>query len=477
MLVPGGRGSFPTSGRRSQDMFPSLISISTNKFIGAASGTFTIMVKPSRAGWADSLFQELVDDDWVDIVFYRHDQPWHTMRGLIDDIRRSVAVTGSGATVEVFTITGRDFGKIWEITPVWFAPYADNDLITKAIANEVFDSNRLQGPPNEVVEAYLRNFLETVGDDAGVNWVLPPGMPTSNDGIVFTSSFLRGFTEHVRFSDKYYQNVPERKIFNPAAFEPQGRLWDLALQSSDALFTELYVDLLPNADPFSSLLAAGDPLTPEETNMTVVMRDKPFPTTSDVSGFTPWWDRVPVFTVPSQQIGTSDIGRSGAERFNTFYLAGLMHTEDAPAKIRTLVPLVDIKEIKRHGMRRMDVQSQMVAPSENYLDNLTLAETQRKIIRDWYCLNPYYLSGTLNLKVGRPDIKIGCRIRVPGAASEDEDETYYVEQVTHNWTFGSSVNTTLGVTRGWIGTDASHLDKLGEVSPPYKLPALIRDQE
>ena len=105
-----------------------------------------------------------------------------------------------------------------------------------------------------------------------------------------------------------------------------------------------------------------------------------------------------------------------------------------------------------------------------------MADTQRRIIRDWYCLNPYYLSGTLNLKIGRPDIKIGCRIRVPGAASEDEDESYYVEQVSHNWTFGSSVKTTLGVTRGWIGTDDHHLDRLKKVVAPYTMPETIRDK-
>lgn len=476
VLVPSGRGSFPMSGRKSQDMFPSLLSVTTDKSLGAASGSFSIVVKPSKAGWSDSLFQELVDDDWVDIVFYRHDQPWHVMRGLIDDIRRSVVVTGRGATVEVFHITGRDFGKIWEMTPVWFSPYANSDMITSAIARKVFnDIPMLQGSPDKAVMAYMKGFLEALGDNAGVNWTLPPGMPSAAEGLgPSREGGWRGFIENVAFANMYYQDVPKRKMFNADALNPQGRLWELAKNASDPLFTELYVDLLPDADPFSPRLAAGDPLTPEEMYMTVVIRDKPFPTTADVEGFVPWWDRVPVFTVPRQQIGPSDVGRSGAERFNTFYLAGLMHTEDAEAKLRTLVPLVDLEEIKRHGMRRMDVQSQMV-PSEESLNLMALADTQRRIARDWYCLNPYYLSGTLNLMVGRPDIKIGCRVRVPGMASEDEDESYYMEQIIHNWTFGSSTKTTLGVTRGWIGTDDSHLDRLAAVVAPYTLPAMIRD--
>jgi hypothetical protein len=100
---------------------------------------------------------------------------------------------------------------------------------------------------------------------------------------------------------------------------------------------------------------------------------------------------------------------------------------------------------------------------------------QRSYLCEWYCLNPYMLSGTLTTAHGRPDVKIGTRVRVPDSLDnlqENKDHSFYVETVSHNWRFGASTKTSLGVTRGWIGTDASYLDamekafKRFDVQPP-----------
>ncbi len=472
VLSPSG-GKIEIKGRYAHDEFPSLVMANTNKSMGAASGTFALALKPSQR--VESLFDRLVDDDWVDIVFYRHDQPWHVMRGLIDEIRRVKTVAGSGATSTTFNITGRDFGKIWEITPVWFSPYANSDLVTKAVAHKVFGAlPEVVGSPAVAVEAYLKGFLESLSSEAGVDWTPPPEMPGMEAG---------NFLDNVFFFTAGYQNVPARKAFNPNFMAPQGTLWSLAQQNSDPLFTELYADLLPApGDPFSNLIESGNPLAPEDTRMTVVIRDKPFPVTIDsedpasgADGFESWWTDLPVHVVPRQQIVPSDLGRSGLERFNAYFVASLLHTEAAGEHaLSILAPLINPEEVKRHGMRRMDVQSSM-APDETNLDFGKMVDLQRRIVRDWYCLNPYLLSGTLNLGIGRPDIKIGCRVRVPGAVSETEDESYYVEQVSHNWVFGPGTKTSLGVTRGWIGSDDSYLRKLTEVMQAYSVPKLRRD--
>ena len=116
-----------TTGRRAADEVPCLISAGTNKAMGAPSGSFQIQLKPSTK--VDALLDQIVDDDWVDITIYRHDQPWHTMRGLVDEVRRSLNVSGSGATSEISALFGQVFGKVWELTPVWFSPFA-NDVVT-----------------------------------------------------------------------------------------------------------------------------------------------------------------------------------------------------------------------------------------------------------------------------------------------------------------------------------------------------------
>jgi len=466
-----------TTGRRAEDEVPCLIGGATNKAMGSPSGSFQLQLKPSRK--VDALFEQLVDDDWVDVVVYRHDQPWHVMRGLVDEIRRSKVVGGTGATTEAYTIAGRDFGKVWEITPVWFSPYA-NDIVTQAVANQVFQARpEVLGNPGEVVLAFLRSFLEKVAGTGGPNWEPPDGVPGTDKG----SSFLDNVTFDVY--PPTFQNLPARKAFNPNFMQPQGTLWSLAQQFSDPMFTEFYVDMLPGGIHISPRIEAGDSLPPRDMVMTVVLRDKPFPVVDpevlDGLGYEPKWKDIPVLTIPRQQIVSSDLGRSGIERFNAFFVATVLHQELMGAEaLNIIAPLYDPVDIRRHGMRRMDMSSNQV-PDETSLEFARMAGYQRRILRDWYCLNPYMLNGSINLGIGRPDVRIGCRVRVPATQDEkkaviENEESYYVEQVSHSWNFGTSVKTSLGVTRGWRGDDDSYRYALEALSYGYEVPDLKKDE-
>jgi hypothetical protein len=442
-----------------------LVSVSTSKALGESSGTFQIQVKYSQE--AESIFSKLVDDDWVDITFYRHDQPWHVMRGLIDTINEETIVAGTGATSEVYTITGRDFGKIWEVSPIWFSPYATADIITEAVANKVFGGTPgILGNPADAVESYMKDFLEEFAANNGPSWEPPPGMPSMKEG---------SFIGSVNFQKDHFQNVPARRAFNPNHLAPNGTMWSLAHQYSDPMFTELYVDLLPDGDPYSARLEAGEALSPADTQMTVVIRDKPFSVVdSGVNGWTNAWFDLPLFIVPRQSILINGVGRSGFERYNAYFVSSLLHQENGRYAISIIAPLVDMESVKRHGLRRLDIQS--VQTPDN-IEFVVMAEQQRRIMRDWYCLNPYFLNGTISLGMGRPDIKIGCRVRVPGDVIDATDRTYYVEQVQHNWFYGVGMRTNLGVTRGWIGTDADYLDQLEKISRKYTQPSLITAQD
>lgn len=463
VLLPDNKGEYPFSGKRADAKSPALISVSTQKALGVPSGTFSIDIKPSRA--ASALFNYICDDDWVDIVFYRHSQPWHVMRGLVDEIRRTRGVSGTGATTTSYTITGRDFAKIWEITPVWFSPYGDNDMVSEAWTYQVFEAiPYLRGTPPKAVRAFLWNFMEAVKASAGINWLMPKGMPNGGGA----------FLEWVSLSENHYHNVPARKSFNPNFLDPNSTLWATAQQHSDPGFTEFYADLFPAGDPFDARLGEGKPLSPNDTKMTVVVRDRPFPVIDpQIDAWAADWKRLPVFVVPRQQIVADNVGRAGLERFNAFFVASQLHQEAfGQNSLNILTPLCDFDSIKRHGLRRYDVQSAM-SPDE--LDFSKLCEQQRRIAKDWHCLNPYFLSGSLNLGVGRPDLKIGCRVRIPGENGERDQETYYLESVTHNWAFGMGTRTTLGVTRGWIGSDWSMMEALQKISSRYQEPRLLTD--
>lgn len=460
------------NGQTGNDKTPSITSVTTQKDIGSASGSFQINLKPSRT--SEILFDKIVDDDWIDIVFYKGDKGYHVMRGLVDEISRSRGVSGNGATTTTFSILGRDFGKIWESTPIWFSPYA-NDLVTQAASLEIFKGLPTTfHSPGKAPIFFLKEFIEKFTTVGGVNWAPPPGIP----GIISTT-----FTGNVNFHESalggssFFQNLPARKAFNPNAMNPQGMCWDLAKEYSDPAFTELYVDLLPANGPFSPRLSLGEPMSPLETQMTVVLRDKPFPVVlSHVPfGYKQRWEQLPVHTVNRQEITSDNVSRSGYERYNSFYVTPRVVQEQVGSyALNMLAPLMDKESIKRHGIRRLDVQSN-VTPDD--LDYNQLAKFQRQILRDWYCMNPYLLSGTIPLGHGRPDIKIGNRLKIPGTALSpteiEGDESYYVESVTNTWTAGSGMRTTAGVTRGWIGTDSEYFSKMSLVSNMYTEPQLL----
>lgn len=60
----------------------------------------------------------------------------------------------------------------------------------------------------------------------------------------------------------------------------------------------------------------------------------------------------------------------------------------------------------------------------------------------WYQHNLEYLDGTIDMR-GAPEIRVGYRLDLP-----DRNLSAYIEGVSHNWSFGSPMVTTLHVTRG-----------------------------
>ncbi len=466
------------SGRRRGDDAPSLIACATTKALGQASGSFVVTLKPGRE--ASRLIDRLTDDAWVDIVFYRHARPWHTMRGLLDEIRRTDVMGGGGATVSRFTLTGRDHGKIWEVTPVWFSPWA-NDLVTDAVANQVFQGvPQVLGAPPDVVQAYLKSFLEAIGQ-RGPDWRPPSTLPG-----------LQGpaFLQNVVFHTAGYQNVPARRAFNPNYLSPQGTLWALAVQQADPAFVEVWTDLLPGGDPLSAQLASGEPVPVGKAQMTVVVRDRPFPTLSTeghLKGYQDAWGSLPIARIPRQQVLQLDLGRSGLERFNAFFVAHYLQQEAMKAgALNILAPLLDEQDMQVHGLRRYDVQGSMMPDPVMNVSDQMMIETQRALARDWYCMNPYLLSGQVELAIGRPDIRVGQRVVIPelrapelvfggGPTLPQPEINLYVEQVGHSWQFGQTTKTHLGVTRGWVGDDASYRAALAKMILRYKIPSLIPD--
>lgn len=439
------------------------------KALGGASGRFSIDIKTHRP---EIFEQGLHDDDWLDLVFTQHGRKYHVCTGIIDTIRESNHID-NGATDRTFTITGRDHGKIFEETPVFFNRFIGENVGGGATLRAFVNSSQGAqsfGAVDTTTNAFLFEFLRQLGAGSNARWELPPGMP----GLTINSSTgqpIAGrvfFNDVVRFQASGFTNFPSRTAYRPWFQNPEGfvgyKLWHLAQEWSDPAFCELYTDLVRSDTGLPP--GPGEELRPENSLMGVILRDKPFPTGAGLVPITqsPWFS-IPMHLVTQQELTTNDVGRGGEERFNAFFVRCAAMAEFSSQNVDITKPLWFPDDVAKRGIRRMDITSNYVSSTA---DNLGLVDVQRRFLRDWYGLNAYYRNGSLPLGHLRPDIRIASRVRVPGA-DPLLDQTFYVEGLTHNWSLGKG-RTYLTVTRGWKGSDQSLIRAVNALAARYEVP-------
>jgi len=464
-IIINSPNSIEFTGKQIWDSAHGLVSIQTNKVLGQCSGTWSAVIKYSKA--IDDLFKMVVDDDWVDINFYRHGKKWHVMRGLVSDIRYHQAVSANGATVRNFVISGSDWMSIFERTPIWFSPYTDDEVSGGVAYNAFTGVDSLVGSPVDAVRGFLFAFLRVFKGMGRATWLLPLEMPKGKIPSAVDPTFnMNVFSDSVLANFNYFDftNNPPRLGLNVDYMELSGNLWQLAQEWSDPAFCELFGDtVLPLQDQINM------ESSPDQTVMQVTFRDRPFlavtPQTAFPVGMASSYFSLPMHTINQQDVVGMDIGRAGSERFNTFLLSPQTTQEMAAASVDMAGPLWNTDDIKYHGLRRFDIVSHYVVEDPTLIN---LTQGQRYLLQDWHCMNPYLLSGNIYLGRGFPEIHIGEKVSLLGK-DPTLDKTFYVESVSHNWQFGSTTKTTLGVTRGWEGTAADYIAALTDVSFRYNL--------
>lgn len=439
-------------GKRPTDAQGMVVGVDTSSMLGAAAGDFTITCKPANS----DLFFRIVDDDWVDIVFKKHGKAWHTMRGIVKQKSRSRQV--AGATSETLVISGKEWGQVFQDTPIWFNRFSAENL-AGAISYKVFSAENIGGNVAKVVEAFLFGFLRELAGYGRANWELPEDMPVPN-------SVGTRFINNVWLDRSGWADDPQRIAVTPSFTQPSGKAWELAQSWSDPVFCELFTELQVN-DEFAPEVSGQGPEAPlGQTTMAVMLRDRPFPTLA--KGLNSPWFKLPTFIVPRFSLVNDEAGMSGLERYNAYFVGPQMVQEMIGTDALDLVrPLWDPADIEKHGLRRFDIGTQYIAKEGK---SLGMAESLRERIRDWYCLNPYLLNGAFPLAHGRFDIHKGARVRIPGLRGPDEDETYYCEGIAHAWRYGQGARTNLTLTRGWRGSDESLLEALTTMAARYESP-------
>lgn len=442
--------------------------LSWTKTIGNPSGTLSLSIHAHDSN-ADVLLRGIMDDDWFDLVLTQHDRKYHIARGFVDSVRKPIGVD-NGATDVSISISGRDHGKVWEVTPVFFNRFVGEGASGASLIDRFSNEKLLFGNVEATVRGYLLATLDELNGNASARWRLPPGLPGAASQALLGDSFFR---DHIRFVADGYTNHPARNSFGSAFLDPNvwsgTTLWNLAKEWSDPYFCEMFTELVNKDTGLPP--RPGEVLTPEQSAMALILRDKPFPTTSarnragqDLTiSEHPWFSSLPEYTVYRQELVNEDTGKGGDERFNTFFLRS--PNGDKSLQQEIVKQRWWRSDVERRGIRPLNATTNYVEPTSG---GPIMVETLQRQLVDWYGLNPYFYNGTISLGHLRPDIRIGSKIRIPGASAED-DSVYYVEGLTHNWSLGSG-KTTLTVTRGWKGSDRSLMSAIQTMANQYSQP-------
>lgn len=475
---------------------PTIVSLTTAKVMGSPSGVFSIDLK-SR----EDLRESIADDDWVDIVMYRFGKPVHVMRGLVDSVRRLRTAGAGGATNVVYRVSGRDFGKIFEQTQMYY-DYVSFANLLPAIGARIFEAHSrfANGGVADTVFAFMDGLIKPSVQIGAGYWLMPESMPGLN-------KLSRSFVDNVVYFSRDFSNIPPRaSCYNPnyITTSSYANAWALGSEWADLNLCELFVDLVRQeaTDTFRGPIRKSyfdnlEESTPESTRMAVILRDRPFPSpTRDARPLTensPYF-RLPLYKLYPGEIIEMDTGRHGSDRSNAFALTPTQLSDTTAGAAAAAIPKIHRTDLQRHGLRMRHIETRYlpglppsgvdsvsatisaISPSIAALfQGLSLIDSTyayRNIYRDFHCMNHRLYTGSISLNHGRPDIRIGGRVRILGD-TEEQDETYYVESVAHSWSYESGLKTGLQVSRGWVGSDAQLASTLLTITNQYTTDAEV----
>ena len=175
------------------------------------------------------------------------------------------------------------------------------------------------------------------------------------------------------------------------------------------------------------------------------------PTACDYSEIAEPLKHLDVISIVDTDVLNSNVGRSDNEVTNFV----TMFAEDSLAAVykyifHMFMPITNAVSIARNGLRVAEKSSRYANYDGEALcgERMSQQSTLRNMTRwmllidHWDQHNIEYLSGEITLK-GMPEIRVGYRLDWI-----DRRESYYVESVSHGWSYGKEMVTRVQVARG-----------------------------
>lgn len=496
----------------------SLIAFNWQKSMGQPSGTWAAMIKEPHPKSPKALanFQDFaVDGDWVDITVVRNGVRIPLCRGVVDSHVENTTA-GRGHELRTWMTRGRDHGAFFEYpvtyTNLWVQTLGE---LTQGLFTERV-KGKIGGRPDEMFKILIEATFNK-GSQGG-QWEVPPALaerlelPSRADA--YASRPPAALWDLLRVVAFDASTNPPPGLRGAYYNEPQ--LWAVGKhtlhqtlhQWCNPLLNEMWYDLLPpagllpkhglnnylTAKPLEqgklpttvsegAFTEAGvnvgrssnasNPLAADKQSfgtMGAIIRERPFFNT--INGrFDSMWISLPTWVLPRWLLQSTQLGRSGNERYNLFALnadIGFVQSIEQAAQAK---PTWDKQSIRTHGLRTFEQSTKFIAQFRKGVGDWLGVErpTWQKLLIDWYAPSPYLRSGLLVVKTMLPEIRIGHRLLQRRQDDPKTDEQLYVEGVALNWkaptkTSGATGDTTLTCTHGFQGDDSAYYKAVKEVS-------------
>jgi hypothetical protein len=468
-----------------------------SKRLGAASGSWTASIKDNYPYQLDVADGDLMPGDWCDVTVLRNGVAIPVCRGIVDLVH--LERRGSGGTrVREWTLSGRDHGAAME-APLSFANiwiHTLEELTAGVMMGRV--RGKIGGSPGEMFKTLLSAAF-AAGTTAAI-WSLPEGLAhvPAYQAIMKVSpmtldAFLKAF-DHSAGPTNLIDLLKVKVGSTRGGYYNEPVLWHQAGQSVHAALQDWCNPLLNEIVYDLEMDQSYDDTGSSRANLMAGIRERPFPLTDASLGqqlsaadgdlIDPWtgmigtgmdspWFSLPLWSVPAWCCPTISVGRSGMERFNLFeLLADVGFGGEKAEQFPQWPPAWYRDSIKRHGLRGMIESTKYVGSADKAIAEwIGERKMWQKLLVQWYCLNPWFFSGSLQAHLMLPEIRVGHRLKLD-TGNAATDETYYVEGVdleyTRTGTGAPTCASSFTVTRGWRGDDRSLLKAISDVSSQYK---------
>lgn len=436
-----------------------ILNFSYDRNVGTPSGTFSLTLTPMKH-WS----RIISPGDWLTVSLSQKGVTDSRVR-MIGNVDRVVAVEqvqDDGKRSVTYHVTGRDFGKVFEVYSIWFNPY---DVFWAKQA-AIFGKSGLfevVGKSKALIDTTVRVFLG--GDFANLGGDFAQEQLDAYRIPAELSHDLGGFNT-TRFGDVLALNTDDVPGFKSIGqmYVEQGNLWRILKLYSNSVVNELFLEHVDH----------GDAVIPGLFLRVYPFTQQGFSIPGAVSGAGVFQD-LPTVHITGEDILGSAIGTGDHDRVNFFLLYGDTAADRTTNPIIALLnkgtprfPHANVADIRRHGLRQYVRGTSFSSTSRKNFYVVDIMRGWNVLLKHWFEHNSLLETGTFSV-VGRPEIRTGKRLLITDAKFNTNKE-FYIEGTRDTWSYPGRWDQVITVTRGrhfsggqtrLISEIDSSLDQLG----------------